>query len=190
MSHKFNPEKAERLISRERYQELKPDILLQRLGVGPGSTILDLGCGNGFFTFPAAVGMGENGMVIAADTSEEMLTLLNRRVPPENVQVLVVEEVAMEIESATVHAAVAIALYHEFKTPEENLKEISRVLLPGGKLLILDWDPDSEIQRGPSMDHRIKLSKAVDDLTRVGFEIELTESYIADMWMVIARKPA
>ena len=65
MSHKFNPERAEKLVAPERYQELKPEILLQRLGVGPGSTILDLGCGNGFFTFPAAVGMGENGMVMA-----------------------------------------------------------------------------------------------------------------------------
>jgi len=52
MSHKkFDPSRAERLIAPERYQELKPDILLQKLGVRSGSTILDLGCGNGFFTF-------------------------------------------------------------------------------------------------------------------------------------------
>ncbi len=114
MSHKFNPEKAQRLIARGRYEELKPEILLQRLGVAPGSTILDLGCGNGFFSFPAAVGMGEKGMVIAADTSEEMLLLLNRRVPPENIQVLQVEEVAMDVDSDSVDAVVALALYHEF----------------------------------------------------------------------------
>jgi ubiquinone/menaquinone biosynthesis C-methylase UbiE len=189
MSHKFNPEKAQRLIARGRYEELKPEILLQRLGVAPGSTILDLGCGNGFFSFPAAVGMGEKGMVIAADTSEEMLLLLNRRVPPENIQVLQVEEVAMDVDSDSVDAVVALALYHEFKNPAENLEEIARVLVPGGKLMILDWDAEAEGGRGPSLDHRVKLSKAVGDLTQAGFKIDHTENYIPDMWLILAHLP-
>ena len=186
MSHKFNPEKAQRLISPARYQELKPDILLQRLGIRPGSTILDLGCGNGFFTFPAAAGMGPEGMVIAADTSAEMLSLLNRRMPMDTVQVLNCEEVSLDVEDATVDATVAIALYHEFKSARENLIEIHRVLKPGGRLMLLDWDPEHATERGPQVDHRVPLATVLSDLEATNFLVDSTESYVEDMWLILA----
>lgn len=187
MAHKkFDPERAERLISPERYQEIKPDVLLQKLAVPPGGTILDIGCGNGFFTFPAAVGMGEEGMVIAADISEQMLGLLDRRNPPDNVQILKIEEVEMDVESDSVDAVVGISVYHEFKAPLQNLSEISRVLLPGGKVMFLDWDPTMEEERGPSQHHRITREQAVHDLESSGFIIDVQEQYLNSMWLVIA----
>lgn len=186
MTHKkFDPTRAEKLIAPERYQELKPDVLLKKLGTPPGSTILDLGCGNGFFTFPAAVAMGE-GMVIAADMSEQMLSLLGQRNVPDNVQILNVEEVVMDVEDASVDAAVLIALYHEFKTPMENLAEIRRVLKPEGKLLILDWDPSTDRDRGPAKDHRVSKGQALKDLAGAGFSVDSQEDYTQDMWMIIS----
>jgi len=189
MSHKkFDPSRAEKLISAERYQELKPDVILQKLGTPPGSTILDLGCGNGFFTFPAAVAMGE-GMVIAADMSVAMLGLLKQRITPDNIQILQVEEVKMDVEDNEVDAAVLIALYHEFKFPLDNLAEIKRTLKNGGKILILDWDPLSDRERGPGKDHRVAKDQALKDLDVAGFTIDSSENYTEDMWMIIAHIP-
>ncbi|MCF7808680.1 MAG: methyltransferase domain-containing protein [Candidatus Marinimicrobia bacterium] len=189
MSHKkFNPEKAERLISRKRYQELKPDILLQKLGTPPGNTILDLGCGNGFFTFPAAVGMGEKGMVIAADQSEQMLGLLGMRNPPDNVQILKVDEVELDVESDSVDAVVGITVYHEFKAPLKNLNEIDRVLKSAGKLMFLDWSPSADKERGPHLNHRLTLEQAVNDVAASGFIVDSQEHYLDDMWLIIAHK--
>jgi len=189
MSHKFDPKRADGLVAPERYQELKPDILLQRLGVRPGSTILDLGCANGFFTLPAAVAMGEEGMIIAADVSEQMLTLLNRRMAPDNVQVLQVGEVKMDVETDSVDGAVVLFLYHEFKSPADNLKEIQRVLKPGGKLLMIDWDPLSDRARGPKKDHRVLQSDAIKTLESQGFLVDEKENYIDDIWLVLAHLP-
>jgi len=186
MSHKkFDSNRAERLIAPERYHELKPEILLQRLGVRSGSTILDLGCGNGFFTLPAAAAMGE-GMVIAADMSDDMLSLLKQRLTPDNIQILKVEEVKMDIDTGSVDAAVLIALYHEFKAPLDNLAEIKRVLRAQGKLLILDWDPQSEKERGPAKGHRVTKAQALEDLEASGFVVEIHENYTPHMWMIIA----
>ena len=186
MSHKkFDPSRAERLIAAERYQELKPEIILQKLGIRSGKTILDLGCGNGFFTFPAAVAMGA-GMVIAADSSEEMLSLLKQRNTPDNIQILKVDEVKMDIEDDSVDAAVLIALYHEFKFPRDNLAEIHRTLKPRGKVLILDWDPLSEKERGPAKAHRVAKVQAIKDLKASGFTVESHENYTLDMWMIVA----
>ena len=186
MNNKFDFRKADKLISPNRYQDLKPDVLLQRLGTPPGCTILDLGCGNGFFTLPAAAAMGDEGMIIAADTSEHMLALLNNRLPHDNVQILQVEEVTLDIDTATVDATVAIAVYHEFNKPLKNLAEISRVLTAAGKLMILDWDPNAAAERGPGKEHRISLNQAVKEIESAGFSIDSSENYTDEIWIIQA----
>ena len=130
--------------------------------------------------------MGEDGMVIAADISDEMLALLDRRNPPDNVQILKIDEVKMDVEDDSVDAAVGTTVYHEFKAPLQNLNEISRVLKPGGKVMFLDWDPAAEKERGPSHQHRITMEQAVHDLESSGFTIEVQEQYLDEMWLVIA----
>ena len=184
--HKFDPVKAERLLAPERYQKIKPDILLQKLGVPPGSTILDLGCGNGFFTFPASAAMGENGMVIAADSSGEMLQLLSDRNPRDNVQVLQVDEVAMDVDSDSVDGAVLLNLYHELDDRTASLKELKRVLKPNGHLLILDWSPEIEYTSGPPLEHRIPIKMAVEELTSAGFKVDKKERYTEETWLIVA----
>jgi cyclopropane fatty-acyl-phospholipid synthase-like methyltransferase len=47
--------------------------------VGPGMTVIDLGCGPGFFTIPARHVVGAAGHVIAADVQPEMLDHLRGR---------------------------------------------------------------------------------------------------------------
>jgi ubiquinone/menaquinone biosynthesis C-methylase UbiE len=186
--HKFNPAKAEKLLSPERYHEIKPDILLQKLGIAPGSVLMDLGCGNGFFTFPAAAGMGEKGHIIAADMSEHMLDLLRRRSPPDTVQILKTEEVKLDIDDDSVDATVAINLYHEFKYPAANLDEIARVTRSGGRLLILDWNPEGELLRGPEQEIRVARETVAQHLTTAGFKVESDEDYTADHWLIIATR--
>lgn len=43
-----------------------------------GSTVLDIGCGMGYFTIPLARLVGEKGQVIATDIQEQMLSALQR----------------------------------------------------------------------------------------------------------------
>jgi len=130
--------------------------------------------------------MGEKGMVIAADVSEQMLTLLNRRIPPDNVQVLQVDEVKMDVDTGTVDGAVVLFLYHEFKDPEANLRELKRVLKADGKIMLLDWDPLTDRLRGPGKDHRVLQSDAILALEAQGFVIDSKENYVDDIWMILA----
>lgn len=186
--HKFDPAKAEKLLRPDRYHQLKPDVLLEKLGVAPGGTILDLGCGNGFFTFPASAAMGDDGMVIAADMSEEMLQLLKDRNPRDNVQVLQVEEVRMAVDTESVDGAVLINLYHEFNNREDNVRELKRVLKPDGKLLVIDPTPGDRDTSGPPNHHRVALETAREELEQWGFSVSVNEMYTEDSWMIIARR--
>ncbi len=187
--HKFDPEKAERLIAPERYHRMKPDVLLQILGLPPGSTILDLGCGNGFFTFPASAAMGEDGRVIAADTSQEMLDLLGEREPRLNVQLLLVEEVAIDLSDDEVDGAVLINVFHEFHEPEQNLRELYRVLRPGGKLMVVDWLPDQGLENGPPQEHRVPRATAEELIEGSGFVLDKCTDYEGEWWLILAHRP-
>ncbi len=184
--HKFDPARAARLLEPNRYHLVKPDNLLQKLGIPPGSTLLDLGCGNGFFTFPAAAAMGEDGMVIAADTSDYMLQLLRDRNPRDNVQILKVDEVEMDVDTRSVDGAVLINIYHEFSDRKANFAELRRVLKPGGKVMVLDWAPVAESLSGPPVKHRVGLGTATRELEQWGFRIETNEPYTAESWLIIA----
>jgi ubiquinone/menaquinone biosynthesis C-methylase UbiE len=44
----------------------------------PGDTVLDLGCGPGYFSLPLARMVGPGGTVIAVDVQEEMLALTGK----------------------------------------------------------------------------------------------------------------
>ena len=47
-----------------------PEDILREIGLETGMTFLDIGCGNGFFTLPAARMVGPAGQVYGLDSGE------------------------------------------------------------------------------------------------------------------------
>ena len=69
----FDPSRRHRLSSSERRRRLPPEKILAEIGLGPGDTFVDIGCGTGFFTLPAAMRVGPSGKAIGLDISPEMI---------------------------------------------------------------------------------------------------------------------
>jgi hypothetical protein len=67
------------LIRETRELEENPTVVLEQLGLKPGMSVCDLGCGNGFYTLLMAQKVGPTGKVYAVDIQPEMLQLLSRR---------------------------------------------------------------------------------------------------------------
>jgi len=64
---------AFKIITIMHYNPMLPIIrnpykILERAGLKPGQNVLEVGCGPGFFTIPAAHIVGEEGKVYAVDT--------------------------------------------------------------------------------------------------------------------------
>jgi demethylmenaquinone methyltransferase/2-methoxy-6-polyprenyl-1,4-benzoquinol methylase len=55
--------------SRLRGWLMNPVKTLQGAGLEPGQTVLEVGCGTGFFTIPAAKLIGDQGCLLAIDPS-------------------------------------------------------------------------------------------------------------------------
>ena len=80
---------AEWLIRNEREREERCSMMLANLGIKPGMTICDMGCGNGFYTLQMAQLTGENGYVVGVDVQPEMLSMLRTRMEDRGIENIV-----------------------------------------------------------------------------------------------------
>ena len=65
---------------RERRNQESLALLLARLDLAGGESVLEIGCGTGALTLPLAAAVGERGHVVAVDISEPMLGAARQKV--------------------------------------------------------------------------------------------------------------
>ena len=142
------------LDSRFRRRMQPPEKLIEWSGIEPGMTVLDLGCGSGAFTIPIAQAVGETGRVYALDTQPDMLSLVARKLArPENKDIRNIELVRASAEhlpfaNSSFDVVCATAVLYEIPHRCKALREMKRVLRPGGYLAIseLFMDPDYHLK--------------------------------------------
>ena len=72
---------------RRRWQN--PESILGRVGLKPSQVFVDIGCGDGFFTIPAARIVGENGKVYALDIENNAIRAIEDRARKEGLKNIV-----------------------------------------------------------------------------------------------------
>jgi len=150
----------------------------------------DIGCGNCYFTFPASGITGPKGRVFALDISPEMLEEINARVKEENktnIEVINTEENNLKIAKESVDLAFSCNVVHEAKDLDLFLKEVERILRPGGRIAIIDWEKkDSDL--GPPREHRLDKSIIINELKNIGFKYIKAKNLNKDLYRIIAIK--
>ena len=66
--------------SRARGWLMNPVKTLQGAGIQPGQTVLEVGCGTGFFTIPAAELIGDQGCLVAMDALSDYTKQVSKKV--------------------------------------------------------------------------------------------------------------
>ena len=109
--------------------------------VKPGMTVIDVGCGVGWFSIPMAKMVGDGGRVIAVDLQRQMLDMLRRRAEKagaaERVETHQCERNRLGLDAHTnADFALVFAMLHEVPDKQRLLSEVHNSLNPGGKLLL------------------------------------------------------
>ena len=106
-----------------------------------GMTVLDFGCGPGFFTLDIARMVGPSGRVIAADLQAEMLEKLKGKIEGsglgERITVHQCREDGIGLPGPIDFALVFYAL-HELPDQRSFLKEIRELLVSKGQMLVVE----------------------------------------------------
>jgi ubiquinone/menaquinone biosynthesis C-methylase UbiE len=113
---------------------LKPYIL-------PGMTILDFGCGPGFFTIDIAKILNGSGKVIAADLQQEMLDKLKAKLAGSPFEKKIELHKCMTDKTGlTARADFVLAFYVIHEVPDQKIlfEEFRSILKPGGRMLIVE----------------------------------------------------
>jgi len=112
--------------------------------VREGMTVLDAGCGPGFFSVEMAAMVGPGGKVIAADLQEEMLDKLRAKVRGTPLEA-VIKPVKCGKESLNVSERVDFALaffvVHEITDKERFFSELKSILRETGRVLVAEPRP-------------------------------------------------
>lgn len=138
--HLHPVERARALGSSFRYRFQNPEKILQRY-IKPGMTVLDLGCGTGFFTTAIARLLNNQGKVIAADVQHGMLDLLNHKIDGNDLKQVIqlhpCEEKSLNL-TTKVDFILAFYSFHEMSYPDDIIRELKELLKPGGKIYIAE----------------------------------------------------
>lgn len=140
------------LNSRVRRALAGPTQLLPRLGLEKGYTVLEIGPGTGVFTVEAARAVGPEGTVYALDINPSMLARVLMRAEDmglQNIVPLHADARSIPLPAASVDVAFMVGVLGEVPDRYAALRELYRVIKPGGLLSITEMLTDPHYLPGP-----------------------------------------
>lgn len=106
------------------------------LGLREGARVLDAGCGTGRALAPLRAAVGPSGVVLGADLTPAMLEAAVRAGRDREGQLLLADVAALPLHGESLDAVFGAGLIAHLPNPAENLRELARVVRPGGTLAL------------------------------------------------------
>jgi len=129
--------------SRFRYRFFAPMTILRGADIKPGQTVLEVGCGTGFYTVPAAEWIGDQGCLVAMDVLPVAIERVSKKVQTANLKnVRVVKGDAMNtgLDAGSMDAVLLFGVIPAPMLPLNRLlPEMHRILKREGTLAV--WPP-------------------------------------------------
>lgn len=172
--------------------------LVAALALQPGDTVADIGAGGGQLAVELARAVGPSGRVYATELSDDRMEEIRRAAAAAklgNVTVLEAHATRTNLPQRCCNALVMRRVYHHIAEPGRMNASLLASLVPGGRLGILDFDPDSAESTDPAgrdegEQHGVTSATVARELREAGFEVDAVEQgQGSDRYLVVARRP-
>lgn len=145
---------------------LGPEETIRRADIQTGHNVLDLGCGSGRITIPAAEKVGPNGKVLAMDLQKGMISKLDKKLRSASIDNIETRQADLDelvFGNEQFDRIILVMLIGELKHPERLFEKLKLILKADGMVSVSEVFPDPHYQ---SKSRIIKLAKST------GFEIQ------------------
>jgi ubiquinone/menaquinone biosynthesis C-methylase UbiE len=113
--------------------------LVNSARIRPGERVLDVACGTGVVTRAVAERVGTGGRVVGLDSNSDMLGAARTASSGSNIEWLVENAMSMSLLDASFDAVVCQQGFQFMPDKPLALREMQRVLVPGGRLALSVW---------------------------------------------------
>ncbi len=136
--------------------------VLAEAGIKPGISVLDFGCGPGGYLLPLYRLVGANGKIFALDYNPQAITSVKALIARHglnNVEAILSDR-ATGLPDSAVDVVLLYDVFHHLEKADDILKEMHRVLKPGGILSVSDHHMTvTDIESGITVGGLFKLLK-------------------------------
>jgi len=150
----------------------------QVLALREGMHVADVGAGNGSWTEHLAHEVGETGQVYATEIGAEDVETIQRRVSQagfDNVTTLLGTATDTALPAGCCDGILLRLVYHHFTEPSSMRASLWRALRPGGRVVIVEIDPQRGWRDLPGVPdrggHGIGQDELVREMTSAGFQV-------------------
>jgi ubiquinone/menaquinone biosynthesis C-methylase UbiE len=171
--------------------------IFEAIGVKEGTTICEMGAGDGELTIAAARAVGATGRVYTSELGEDRVKALREKVGASSLaQITVVagDPVKTNFPDAICDALFMRNVYHHFSDPAKIDASIAAALKPGGRVAVVDFTPpEKEAERpedrGKDGMHGVTPATVLRELKAAGLEPVSSETGAQRWFMVVGTKP-
>jgi len=177
----------------ERAAEEKPEEIFKVMELKAGDTVVDMGCGTGYFARRMARVVGPAGKVYGVDIQPEMLDLMKGFCAKEgvtNVVPVLGAEDDPKLPKGAVDWMILVDVYHEFQNPKPMLAKMLESLKPTGKIALVEYRGEGDSAKHIKTEHRMTVKQVLAEWNPAGFElIDLQEFLPAQHVFIFQKRP-
>ena len=178
MPHVFDINKRDKLWGKDRRSRQPIDQLMNLLSPAPGDHWVDVGAGNGYVTIPL---LQTGCRVTALDMEEVMIFDLISRTPERLLSGLktgIGEVPPIPLSDNEADALVMVNTLHEVQDRHYLVKEIQRVVKPGGRVHVIEHRKGQGVE-GPPEEDRLDSEDVIGIFSGFElYEVNVEESFI------------
>ncbi|MCH9653774.1 MAG: methyltransferase [Planctomycetes bacterium] len=148
--------------------------IVKQLKLSPGDRIADIGTGTGLFVEPFSEAVGNKGWVYALDIAPKFVERVGKMAEIlhlNNVTPVLSGQDDIRLAPGSVDVAFICDVYHHFEYPAASLASIRKALVPGGTLVLIDFERIPGKSREWTLNH-VRAGKATfrKEIEKAGFE--------------------